>query len=143
MSETEKNELLVSKVSESRKQRLSTVPGLPSFVSGYSLPQTSVVGYVFAQCTLAIDVIVHLFEQARHPSKFQPVNLFFFFFENVLLGAKKSRITTTYVSFVIGVIMTYKAVSFFRVSRDGLVGPPLPHVPIAVVVSSDVVESVS
>lgn len=39
--------------------------------------------------------------------------------------------------------MIYKAFDFFGVSRNSLVGPPLSHVPITVVVSPAVVESVS
>lgn len=39
--------------------------------------------------------------------------------------------------------MMYKTVSFFSVFYNSFIGPPLPHVPIAIVVSSTVVESVS
>lgn len=39
--------------------------------------------------------------------------------------------------------MIYKTFDSFGVSRNSLVGPPLSHVPITVVVSTAVVESVS
>lgn len=49
----------------------------------------------------------------------------------------------TYFSFVVSVIMIYETFGFLGVSQNSLVGPPLSHVPITVVVSSAVVESVS
>lgn len=38
--------------------------------------------------------------------------------------------------------MIYETLGLLRVFEDGLVGPPLPHVPVAVVVSAAVVEAV-
>lgn len=65
MRETEENQLLVSEMSESRKQGLLTMPGLPSFVSDDSLPEAPIIGYVFAQRSFPIDVIVYLFRYTR------------------------------------------------------------------------------
>lgn len=54
-----------------------------------------------------------------------------------------SKWRRAYFSFVVSVVMIYETFNFLGVSQNSLVGPPLFHVPVTVVVSPVVVESVS
>lgn len=60
MRESEENQLFMTEMGESRKQRFLTVPRLPPCVSDDGLPQPAVIGYVLAQRPFSVDVIVYL-----------------------------------------------------------------------------------
>lgn len=76
MRETKKNKLLVSEVGESRKRGLSTVFGLPSFISDDSFSQTTIIRYIFTQCEFTIDIIVYLLRiNAQSNRRYQFINL--------------------------------------------------------------------